>query len=214
MTARCGRRAPATSPSSSPRRTVLDVLEDGLDAAGIPYRTESSSLAYASREVRDLLLALRAIDDPTDELALVSTLRSPLFGCSDVDCYRWRTSAGGRWNLVGGHRPRAASPATTRSTTPSPTSGRWPPIGTGRRRPSCSIGWSATAASWRSPGTGRRSRDVWRRVRYLSTRPGPGGRPAAARCATTWRGPTARPPTACGSPRRCCPRPTTTPCGS
>ncbi len=83
-----------------PTRTILDSLEDALETAGVPYRTESSSLAYASREVRDLLLALRAVDDPTDELALITALRSPLFGCSDVDLYRWRHERDGRWNIL------------------------------------------------------------------------------------------------------------------
>ena len=47
--------------------------------------------------MRALLLALRAVDDPTDELAVVSALRTALFGCSDVDLYRWRVRA--RWPL-------------------------------------------------------------------------------------------------------------------
>ncbi|HEX6568247.1 MAG TPA: UvrD-helicase domain-containing protein [Acidimicrobiales bacterium] len=73
-----------------PTRTSLPALEDALIAAGISYRAESASLVYASRLVRDLLLTLRAIDDPTDELATVSALRSPLFACGDDDLYRFR----------------------------------------------------------------------------------------------------------------------------
>ena len=38
-----------------PARTSLGHLEDALDAAGIPYRAETSSLVYSTREVRDLL---------------------------------------------------------------------------------------------------------------------------------------------------------------
>ena len=53
-----------------PARTSLGFLETALDAAGIPYRAETSSLVYGSREVRDLLGVLRAVDDPTDALAL------------------------------------------------------------------------------------------------------------------------------------------------
>lgn len=48
--------------------------------------------------MRDLLLAARAVDDPTDELALVATLRSALFGCGDDNLWRWR-KAGGRWHV-------------------------------------------------------------------------------------------------------------------
>ncbi|HKY68651.1 MAG TPA: UvrD-helicase domain-containing protein, partial [Acidimicrobiales bacterium] len=72
-----------------PTRTSLPALEDALSGRGISYRAESASLVYASRLVRDLLLTLRAIDDPTDELVVVSALRSPLFGCGDDDLYRF-----------------------------------------------------------------------------------------------------------------------------
>ena len=50
-------RTRATSRSCIPARTSLDHLEDALDAAGIPYRAESSSLVYQASEVRDLLAA-------------------------------------------------------------------------------------------------------------------------------------------------------------
>ncbi len=73
-----------------PTRISLPALEDALVAAGISYRAESASLVYASRLVRDLLLTLRSIDDPSDELATISALRSPLFGCGDDDLYRFR----------------------------------------------------------------------------------------------------------------------------
>ena len=81
-----------------PARTSLGQLEDALDAAGIPYRAETSSLVYGTPEIRNLLLTLRAIDDPTDELTLVSALRSPLFGCGDDDLYTFKVEHGGSWN--------------------------------------------------------------------------------------------------------------------
>lgn len=81
-----------------PARTSLGHLEDALDAAGIPYRAETSSLVYSTREIRDLLVVLQAVDDPTDELALVSALRSPIFGCGDDDLYTFRVDHGGRWD--------------------------------------------------------------------------------------------------------------------
>jgi ATP-dependent exoDNAse (exonuclease V) beta subunit len=83
-----------------PARTSLGFLERALDAAAIPYRAETSSLVYGSREVRDVLAALRAVDDPTDALALVSALRSPLFGCGDDDLYDFRVRHGGRWSIT------------------------------------------------------------------------------------------------------------------
>jgi ATP-dependent helicase/nuclease subunit A len=81
-----------------PARTSLGHLEDALDAAGIPYRAETSSLVYSTREIRDLLVVLQAVDDPTDELALVSALRSPIFGCGDDDLYTFKVEHGGRWD--------------------------------------------------------------------------------------------------------------------
>ncbi|MEL6892510.1 MAG: UvrD-helicase domain-containing protein [Actinomycetota bacterium] len=81
-----------------PTRISLPAMEAALRDAGVPYRIEGSSAVYASREVRDLLLTLRAADDPTDELALVEALRTPLFGCSDVELWEWKRS-GGTWSL-------------------------------------------------------------------------------------------------------------------
>ncbi len=85
-----------------PSRISLGALEDALDAAGIPYRAESSSLVYSTREVRDVLSALQAVADPTDELALVAALRSPLYGCGDDDLAHWRLACRGSFSLLGG----------------------------------------------------------------------------------------------------------------
>ncbi|MEO1063223.1 MAG: UvrD-helicase domain-containing protein [Actinomycetota bacterium] len=82
-----------------PARTSLPALERSLGSAGIPYRAETSSLVYATREVRDLLLTLRAVADPTDELALVAALRSVVYGCGDDDLAHWRLGLGGRMSL-------------------------------------------------------------------------------------------------------------------
>ncbi len=81
-----------------PTRTTLAQLEDAFDDAGIAYRVESSSLVWTTQEVRDLVAVLQAVDDPTDEVALVTALRSPALGCSDADLVEFRRS-GGRWNL-------------------------------------------------------------------------------------------------------------------
>ncbi len=92
-----------------PTRTSLPALEDALGAGGISYRAESASLVYASRQVRDLLLTLRALDDPSDELAVVAALRSPLFACGDDDLYRYRRTYGGSFDH--GAPPPASAPA-------------------------------------------------------------------------------------------------------
>jgi len=81
-----------------PSRTSLTDLEDALDDASVPYRAESSSLLFGTTEVRDLLMVLRAIDDPSDDLAIVHALRTPYMGCGDDDLARWRIHYGGSWN--------------------------------------------------------------------------------------------------------------------
>ena len=80
-----------------PTRTALPDLEDALERADVPVRIESQSLVFSTAEIRDLLSILTALDDPTDEIALVASLRSPAFGCGDdelVDYYH----RGGRWD--------------------------------------------------------------------------------------------------------------------
>jgi len=81
-----------------PSRLSLPALQAALVAAGVPYRAENSSLVYSAPEVRALMLALRAADDPTDELAIASVLRTPLFGCSDRHLYEWKVQHGQRWS--------------------------------------------------------------------------------------------------------------------
>jgi ATP-dependent exoDNAse (exonuclease V) beta subunit len=80
-----------------PTRTALPDLEDALERSDVPVRIESQSLVFSTAEIRDLLSILTALDDPTDEIALVASLRSPAFACGDdelVDYYQ----RGGRWD--------------------------------------------------------------------------------------------------------------------
>ncbi|MDP9401965.1 MAG: UvrD-helicase domain-containing protein [Actinomycetota bacterium] len=83
-----------------PTRTSLPHLEVALEEADVPYRIDSASLVWGAQAVRDLLNVLRAIDDPTDEIALVAALRSPLLACGDDDLLAFRR-AGGSWDLRG-----------------------------------------------------------------------------------------------------------------
>ncbi|MDQ1383132.1 MAG: CRISPR-associated exonuclease Cas4, partial [Actinomycetota bacterium] len=83
-----------------PARTSLGYLERALAEAEVPYRAETSSLVYSSREVRDLLMTLRAIDDSSNSLALVAALRSSIFGCGDDDLFSYYVEHGGRWNVA------------------------------------------------------------------------------------------------------------------
>ena len=72
-----------------PTRTALRTLELALDDANVPYRLEGASLFFETQEVRDLLNCLRAIDDPSNEIAIVAALRSPAFACTDVELLRF-----------------------------------------------------------------------------------------------------------------------------
>ena len=80
-----------------PSRTVLPALEGALERAGVPVRVESQSLVFSTSEIRDLLNILAAVDDPTDELAVVAALRASAFGCSDAELVGHAT-AGGTWD--------------------------------------------------------------------------------------------------------------------
>ncbi|HLG73380.1 MAG TPA: UvrD-helicase domain-containing protein [Chloroflexota bacterium] len=80
-----------------PTRTNLRRLERAFAFRDVPYRIESGSLVLNTQEVRDLLSCLRAIEDPSDEVALVAALRSPAYGCSDLDLLAW-VEAGGRFD--------------------------------------------------------------------------------------------------------------------
>jgi ATP-dependent exoDNAse (exonuclease V) beta subunit len=148
-----------------PARTSLGHLEDALDAAGVPYRAETSSLVYSTREIRDLLVVLQAVDDPTDELALVSALRSPVFGCGDDDLFTFHVEHGGRWDH------QAAAPASLPDDHPVVESMR------------ALAAWH-DARSWSTPSelldrvvrerrvlevgfAHGRPRDLWRRVRFV-----------------------------------------------
>jgi ATP-dependent helicase/nuclease subunit A len=82
-----------------PTRAILPALERAFSEAGLPYRVESGSLIYRTQEVRDLLNCLTAIDDPDDEVAIVASLRSAAFACSDVELAEYK-AAGGPWNYL------------------------------------------------------------------------------------------------------------------
>jgi ATP-dependent helicase/nuclease subunit A len=78
-----------------PSRTNLKRLERAFDRESVPYRLESGELVILTQEVRDLISSLRAIDDPSDQVAQVAALRSPIYGCSDPELLQW-VETGGR----------------------------------------------------------------------------------------------------------------------
>lgn len=70
--------------------TAFPVYESALEVAGIPFITVAGRGFYDRPEIRDLLNALAAIADPTDNLALVGFLRSPAFAIPDSEIYLLR----------------------------------------------------------------------------------------------------------------------------
>jgi len=80
-----------------PARTSLPALEEAFEEAAIPYRLEGSEMLWGSAEVRDVLAALHAADDPADQVSVVSALRSPGLACGDDDLVSWY-QAGGGWD--------------------------------------------------------------------------------------------------------------------
>jgi len=82
-----------------PTRTILSALEHAFDESGVPYRVESQSLVLGTQDVRDLINCLRAIDAPSDQVALVAALRSSAFACSDVELLAF-VESGGKLNYL------------------------------------------------------------------------------------------------------------------
>ena len=82
-----------------PKRTELHFYEEAFASADVPYRHEGGRAFFGRQEVRDLIALLRAIDDPSDEIAAVAALRSAAFGCSDEELFLHRGS-GGRFDYT------------------------------------------------------------------------------------------------------------------
>ncbi len=83
-----------------PTRTSLPQLEQALEGHGIPYRIEAGSLIWTSQIIREVMAAVRALADPTDEVALLNALRSPAFGCGDDDLFTYKVAYRGQWNYT------------------------------------------------------------------------------------------------------------------
>ena len=71
--------------------TSFAAYEDAFERAELPFLTVAGRGFYGRPEIRDLLNILTALADPTDDLALVGALRSPVLGLSDAAIYRIRS---------------------------------------------------------------------------------------------------------------------------
>ena len=77
-----------------PARTGLELYEQALAQAAIPYRHEGARDFFQRDEVRDLVWVLATIDDPTDRVALIGALRSSAFAISDEELVIHAAEAG------------------------------------------------------------------------------------------------------------------------
>lgn len=63
--------------------TDVDLYADAFRDAGVPFYVQRGEGFWEAREVLDAVLALRAIRDPADDVAMVGLLRSPFVGVRD-----------------------------------------------------------------------------------------------------------------------------------
>jgi ATP-dependent exoDNAse (exonuclease V) beta subunit len=98
------------------RLTKVTGLEEALEAAGVRFTVEGGKSFFDRQEVHETLAVLRAIDDPSDRVALVAALRSSFFGVSDRDIAAYTLSPGPPlWaGPIDRERPGAAAMAEAR----------------------------------------------------------------------------------------------------
>jgi ATP-dependent helicase/nuclease subunit A len=78
-------------------RTHAAAYEAALRYADIPYVGTGRGAFMECLEIRDLFNLLRSLLARYDNLALASTLRSPIFACEDPDLVLLATAEGGSW---------------------------------------------------------------------------------------------------------------------
>jgi len=86
--------------------TDIDVYTGAFEDAGIPYQEVGGRTFFHTDDVRGLVFALKAIDDPTDTVSLFGALKSPVIGISDQALFDF-VSAGNRFTIFGGEEPGA-----------------------------------------------------------------------------------------------------------
>ena len=65
--------------------TNVHIYERAFRERDIPFRTEGGRNFFNRQEVLDISNAVRAIDNPYDQVSLIGALRSPLFAVSDTE---------------------------------------------------------------------------------------------------------------------------------
>jgi ATP-dependent helicase/nuclease subunit A len=72
----------------------MDTYAAALEEKGIPYLITGGQGLSSSQELKDLLLILQALQDPTDPVKLLAALRGFYFGISDNDLYQFKKAGG------------------------------------------------------------------------------------------------------------------------
>lgn len=76
----------------------MDIYAAALEDKGIPYCITGGQGLSSSLELKDLLIILKALQDPTDPIKLLAALRGFCFGISDNYLYHFK-KAGGEFNF-------------------------------------------------------------------------------------------------------------------
>ncbi|MCC6953806.1 MAG: UvrD-helicase domain-containing protein [Deltaproteobacteria bacterium] len=78
----------------------IDEIASAFDEAGVPYSVSRSKGFFALEEIRACEHLFRYLAARHDHAALVSFLRSPLFGLSDLDLCHLHAELGGDWGRI------------------------------------------------------------------------------------------------------------------
>ncbi|MFO8058247.1 MAG: UvrD-helicase domain-containing protein [bacterium] len=97
----------------TPTKQNLSAYARKLQEYGVPHQVTGGAALNEVRELRLLYKVLMAVVRPDDPVALVSVLRSELFGISDASLYDFKR-AGGRFNYRS-QVPEGLTPADTQS---------------------------------------------------------------------------------------------------
>jgi ATP-dependent helicase/nuclease subunit A len=88
--------------------TELDRFLDAMRRAGIPYVVERDRQYFRRRDIIEAVAVVRCILDPTDALAMLTVLRSPLVGVPDAALVPlWRADLPARLAAPGGEHHAA-----------------------------------------------------------------------------------------------------------
>ena len=87
-------------------RSQLQDIRRALEYKNVPFILEGMEDLQSNNWIADVLNVLEAIDNPSNSIAVFAALRSPLYGCSDVEIWQWK-NAGGWLNLIS-RMPREA----------------------------------------------------------------------------------------------------------